>query len=247
MKREDLNERLSKISTMWTVLRQAQAGTPGTAAQQLLMQRYGGAVYRYLLGALRDPAAAEDLTQEFALALVRGDFRLADPARGRFRDYVKTVLFHLVSKYRKREQRQLRPLPPDSPELSALAAPPDDPDRAFRESWSQELLARAWAALQEVQPVFWAVLRLTTEHEKLSSQQMAQQLSRQLGKPLTADAVRQARHRARQLFADLLLEEVAHSVEPPTLENVEQELKELSLLEYCRSALERKARGKGGA
>ena len=32
MKREDLNERLSKISTMWTVLHQAQAGAGGTDA-----------------------------------------------------------------------------------------------------------------------------------------------------------------------------------------------------------------------
>lgn len=40
-KRDDLNQRLSQISTMWT-----------RAAQQLLLKRYGGAVHRYLLRAV---------------------------------------------------------------------------------------------------------------------------------------------------------------------------------------------------
>jgi hypothetical protein len=56
---------------------------------------------------------------------------------------------------------------------------------------------------------------------------------------LTAAGVRQALHRARQKFADLLLEEVAQSVEDPTPEHLERELVELGLFDYCRPALER--------
>src|SRR5262249_44043304 len=108
-------DRLSKISTVWTLLEQAHRG-PGaeaTAAQQQILQRYGGAVYRYCLAAARDGAAAAALAQEFGLALVRGKFRGVDPGRGRFRDYVKTVLFHLVSNHRRGLQRQLPSLSPD--------------------------------------------------------------------------------------------------------------------------------------
>src|SRR5688572_32811997 len=69
--------RLASISTMWTVLRAAHEGRPSEAAeaQRLLMRRYGGAIYRYLLSAVRSPEVAEDLAQEFALRLVQGSFR----------------------------------------------------------------------------------------------------------------------------------------------------------------------------
>jgi RNA polymerase sigma-70 factor (ECF subfamily) len=68
---------------------------------------------------------------------------------------------------------------------------------------------------------------------------MAEQLSPQLGKPLTAAGVRQMLHRARDRFAGLLLDEVAHSLDQPSVEDIEQELLELGLLEHCRPALRR--------
>ena len=42
--------------------------------------------------------------------------------------------------------------------------------------------------------------------------------------------------------ADLLLDEVAQSLEAPTAERLQEELAELTLLEYCRSALDRLTR-----
>src|SRR5262245_18556900 len=84
-------QRLSSISTLWSLVEKAHQETIAAAiAQRALLQRYCGAVYRYLLGALLDEAAAEDLFQDFALRFLRGDFRRADPGKGRFRDYLKT-------------------------------------------------------------------------------------------------------------------------------------------------------------
>jgi hypothetical protein len=60
---------------------------------------------------------------------------------------------------------------------------------------------------------------------------------------LTAVGVRQLLHRARERFADLLLEEVAQSLDAPTPELLEQELIDLRLLDCCRTALERRAGG----
>jgi len=241
MEKRSFEARLSQISTVWSVLRQAHGGPADAvaAAQQFLLQRYGGAVHRYLLATLRDPHAADDLTQEFGLRLVRGDFHRADPLRGHFRHYVKTVLFHLVSGYRKQQQTRMRPLASDSPELANLPARDLDADRRFQESWREELLARAWEALAEAQPVFYAVLRFRATNPKLPSAQMAQQLSRQLDKPLSADGIRQALHRARDRFAELLIHEVAQSLENPTMEHVEEELRDLGLLAYCQPALAR--------
>ena len=82
---------LSRISTEWELVFQAHRGPPDevTAAQSALMMRYAGAIHRYLLGALRDPELAAELDQEFAYRFLRGDLHRADPARGRFRDFLK--------------------------------------------------------------------------------------------------------------------------------------------------------------
>jgi RNA polymerase sigma factor (sigma-70 family) len=237
MKHDALAQHLSQITTVWTVLREAHDGS--NAAQTLLVERYGGAVYRYLLRAVGDPHVAEELKQEFALDLIRGAYRRADPRQGRFRDYVKTGLFHLVGKYRKRQQRQARPLPPDSPELADLAVPPEDSDAEFNDGWRAELLARAWKALAESQAVYHAVLRFRAEHPRMPSHQMAEHLSSRVGKPLTGDGVRQTLRRARERFAELLIDEVGQSLATPSPELVEEELRELDLLAYCRPALDR--------
>src|SRR5262249_6627540 len=57
MDRDRLNEHLSRISTRWSLVFEAHAGGGDAAAAALnrLMQRYSGAVARYLLGAVRDP------------------------------------------------------------------------------------------------------------------------------------------------------------------------------------------------
>jgi RNA polymerase sigma factor (sigma-70 family) len=234
-------ERLSGITTVWTLLRQAHAATADAEpAREALVLRYGGAVRRYLLAALHDEHAADELAQEFSLALVRGEFRGADPRRGRFRGYVKSVLFHLVSRYRRRQARGPAPVAPDDPALVGLAAPDEEQDASFAESWRQDLLARAWAALAEAHPASYAVLRLRAEHPEAPSQEMADLLGRRLSKAFTAAGVRQALRRAREQYADLLLEEVAHTLDDPTPAAVEEELADLRLLEYCRPALRRR-------
>src|SRR5690349_10596707 len=185
----DWDERLSRISTVWTELRQAHDGPAdaATVARRQLLERYGSAVRRYLMAAVRDPVAADDLAQEFALAVIRGEFHGADPGRGRFRDYVKTALFHLVSRWRRGQARQAKPLAQDSPEMAALAAPEGEPDRGFDEAWTAELVSRTWAALKSAQPTFHAVLHFRAKHPDLPSQQLAERLGEQLGKPLTPD------------------------------------------------------------
>ena len=56
MEPEELDQRLSRIQTLWTVVRRAHAGSEAAvhSAQEQLLNRYGGAVRRYLIGALRD-------------------------------------------------------------------------------------------------------------------------------------------------------------------------------------------------
>jgi RNA polymerase sigma-70 factor (ECF subfamily) len=246
MEQESQDQHLSRISTLWSVVCHAKGGPAEavTDAQAELMRRYRGAVYRYLLGALREPEAADELTQEFALRFLRGDCRQADPQRGRFRDFVKGVLFHLIVDYHRRKRVQPQRLADNTAEPAAADPSPGDVfDRRFRDSWREELLARAWTALANIQnetgQPFHAVLRFRVEHPDLRSQQMAEQLSTQLKNRVSADWVRQTLHRGRDKFADLLLAEVADTLPNPTAQDLQNELSDLGLLTYCEPALKR--------
>src|SRR6188474_2158645 len=185
----DLDERLSRIATRWTVVFQAhgQAATGAEAARHRLMLHYSGAAYRYLLGAVRDPDVAADLAQEFAVRFLRGDFRRADPGRGRFRDYVKRALVHLVTDHHRARQAGPGPLAADAPEPAADTLGPDEPD--FAGGWRQDVLDQTWKALADANPAFHAVLLLRIDNPDMQSPEMAERLTAQLGKPMTPENV----------------------------------------------------------
>lgn len=246
MDERSLNSRLSRISTIWSVL--DRGDRPSSAASDVrlsLIQRYQGAAYRYLLGAVRDPDVADDLFQEFALRVMRGAFGQADRCKGRFRDYLKTALIHLVIDYQKGPRRRAQPLDNIAPPAASDASP-DDSDRKFQESWRDELLARAWARLEEAerqggQP-YYSVLRFRVDRPESSSAEMAAQLTAQLQppRPFTETGVRKTLQRAREQFAEAMIDEVAASLGEHTAEQLEQELIDLELLSYCRSVLARR-------
>jgi RNA polymerase sigma-70 factor (ECF subfamily) len=243
-----MDSHLSQIHTLWTLVTRASGDQKSLVgdAQKVLIERYGSAIRRYLLGALRDPDAADDVYQEFAYRFVHGDLRGANPDRGRFRDFVKGVLFHLIANYHKRRQRQPQLLSPDVHEPAVEPPSVNDEDKAFLASWRDELLARSWVALEEFQrqngQPYYTVLHFRAQHPDLPSARMAEELSPMVGKPLTAAGVRKILERARDKFADLLLEEIAQALEDPSPEQLEQELIDLGLLEYCLPALQRRSR-----
>jgi RNA polymerase sigma-70 factor (ECF subfamily) len=243
---------LSCIATHWTLVRRAHHATSDEArpARQELLELYGGAARRYLLGALRDPHAADDLFQEFACQLLNGQLRGADPARGRFRDYVKGMLCHLLADHHRQQQRRPVGLTEEPPASGPDDATGAEEDRAFREVWRSELLARAWAGLQALEEgicsPWYSVLYLRARHPQLRSPELAELCGARLGTAMSAAAVRQALHRARGKFAELLLYEVRQSLAEPTRQRLEEELVELGLYEYCRPALELTERGGSG-
>jgi RNA polymerase sigma-70 factor (ECF subfamily) len=243
---EALNQRLSQITTTWTAVFQAHASYADQvgAAQRQLLQRYSPAIYRYLLGAVRSPDVADELFQEFALRLVRGDFKRADPERGRFRDFLKTTLYHLIVDHQRRQQRQLVPLAPGIPEPAVEPPSVADSDREFLAIWRAELMERAWEGLARLeretgQPLH-TVLRLRTDNPDLRSPQMAEQLTARLAQPVTAEWVRKRLFLAREKFTDLLLQEIELSLGSPTESELEQELIDLGLLASCQAALARR-------
>jgi RNA polymerase sigma factor (sigma-70 family) len=238
--------RLSQMSTHWTAVLDAHSGTPDqiSPAVSQLMCRYSGAVHRYFLKAVKDPADAEELDQEFAIRFLRGDFRRCDPARGRFRDYVKRAVQNMISDHfrrkktsRARSAAMLEPAITD-PGLSRF-------DQEFVTSWRVDLLDRSWHALAELEKTsgqpYHTVLRFRVDHPELPSVKAAEHLSRLVGRPLTGGAVRQAVQRSRRKFVDFLIAEVLESLDRPSQDELEEELGDLDLLQYCRPYLKRRA------
>jgi RNA polymerase sigma factor (sigma-70 family) len=244
MPRPELEERLSRISTFWSAVHVAHQdpSDASQAAQNLLLERYSGAAYRYLLGAVRDPDVAAELFQDFALRFLRGDFRRADPRRGRFRDYVKTALIHLVTDYHRSRQASPGRLANDLPDRSPPALE-ESLQEDFLASWREELLDRTWQTLAEANPAYHAVLLRRVENADMPSARIADELAASLGKPVTGAWVRKNLQRAHEKFADLLLDEVARSLESAEGEALGAELRELDLLKYCQSAMARRGGG----
>jgi RNA polymerase sigma-70 factor (ECF subfamily) len=249
---DEASQRLSDISTRWSLLFQVQQGKGGEAlpAWGALMQRYCGAAYRYLLAVTHDPHVADDLVQEFALRFLGGEFKNVSPERGRFRDYLKTVLYHLLVDHRRRRRARPGPLPAES-----TALPQTEPDaarheREFLDSWREELLNRAWEALagreEESGVPYFTVLRWRAENPAAPAARLAEELTARSAKAVSEAGVRQILHRARGQFADLLLEDVSRSLGPDTADELEEELASLNLLRYCRPALDRRKRDARG-
>ena len=112
----EFESHLSRIETQWTAVVHAHRAHAGEAgeARATLLERYGGALRRYLLASLRDIDAADDLAQEFALRFLLGDFKNADPGRGRFRDYLKRAVYHLMMDHHRRRRTNPRFLGDDA-------------------------------------------------------------------------------------------------------------------------------------
>jgi DNA-directed RNA polymerase specialized sigma24 family protein len=232
----ETDDRLSRIETHWTAVLRAhgQSIAGAKSARGDLLLRYSGAVYRYLLGAVRDADVAADLCQDFAVRFLRGDFHRVAPEKGRFRDYVKMALVNLANDHHRARQAGPQPLAIDA------AAPELPSEDDFVGGWRQSVLDQTWKALAEENPTFHAVLLLRIENPDMPSGEMAERASAQLGKPMSAENVRKSLQRAHAKFADLMLDQIADSLHEPTIEELEAELQALDLLRYCRSTLDRR-------
>jgi RNA polymerase sigma-70 factor (ECF subfamily) len=236
-------ERIDELSTWWSVLFEAhgESAEAAQAAQERLLERYGPAVRRYLLAAVRDPHTADDLFGEFALRLVRGDFRQARPELGRFRRLLKVALYRMVIDHQRRQVQQPHSL---TTEPAAPATEPfADSDLIFQAEWRTQLFEAAWAALrakeeQTGRPLY-TLLRYRTDHPEARAVEMAERLAGRLGPGADAEWVRRRLFDARQHFTDALVAEAARTLQLPTPDSLAEELTELNLLDYCREALAR--------
>lgn len=225
---------MSASGSQWLSTRWQEIGDP----QQFLL-RYGSAVRLYLGSLVRDPHEADEVLQEFMVAVLRHRFATAAPDRGRFRDYLKQSLRHAVADHFQRHGRHAV----GGADWDQIADPATtSADRAWLEEWQRCILNRAWRELERHEQHtpgnrFFTLLRLVAEEPDADSVTLATILGERLGQPVRADAVRQQLSRGRRKFAELILAEVRRGLEAPTEEHVQDELQELGLLPFVRDYL----------
>jgi DNA-directed RNA polymerase specialized sigma24 family protein len=232
------DQQLNDLSTSWTLLKQAhqEGGAERVQARDALVRRYRSVVRRYLAGALRFEVdvqeAVDECEQRCWARLVEGRFRSASPERGRFRDYLRTVLANLVNDHRRERRRA-------PAELAGAERVPAESvsDEEYRRMYGAELLERAMERLRRQDEQsgqgFHAILVMRRDHADDSMEELAGRLSRP-GQERTAGWVRTTLFRARQRLCELLRQEVAAELDNPTREAVDEELAELRLLVYCQ-------------
>jgi len=220
-------ERLTQISTNWTTISSAHTPGPESAkAMNDLVGRYHDALTRYIHLKLRDKHLADEVLQEFWTKLLTGKLAGADRDKGRFRDYLRTVLHRLIIDHFR--SRKLQPLPPGDLLDSSV------PDKDFDQVWRDAVLNRVWLRLETYQAstpknCYATVLQLRRDFPKASIEEIADRLGEITATPMSPEAFRKNLQRARAKFIELLIQELRETIHPTNNEDVEAEIFDLGL------------------
>ena len=216
-------------TTRWSLVRDAaRSGATGRLALEELCRAYRPAVIAFLRRGGHDRDSAEEHAQSFFLHLLERDLPAkADPARGRFRLFLRTALQNHVGHVREKEHAQRRQAPGGLLGEDLLdrvgGDPREDPERAFDLAWALTVLERGIATLRNEciargqGPEFEALLPALTDG--LDAGELAP-LAERLG--LSPNAVSARLHRLRLALRAAVREELVQTVGSP--EEVDAEL-----------------------
>ena len=225
-------------TTHWSVVLAAGRGEDADAAEALeqLCRTYWYPLYVFIRRRGHDPEDAQDLTQEFFARFLRKEyFRLADPARGRFRTFLAHALEHFLVNEWKRARRVRRGggTAPLSLEIAGVeeryareSAATMSPEEAYGRRWATTLLdqvldslqqeyaqANQERAFQELADLLWGKDRSVSLAEVGARLEMSE------------GATRVALHRFRRRYRERLRAAVAQTVGNPN--ELEEELRHL--------------------
>jgi RNA polymerase sigma factor (sigma-70 family) len=225
-------------TTRWSVILTAgKRAQPGwKEALSTLCEVYWYPLYAFARRTGMQPEQAQDLTQDFFTRLLEKDsLRHVDPQKGRFRSFLLTSFKHFAADERARAHAQKRgggqaPISFDVETAEGLytlePSHEQTPERLFERRWALTVLRRT-------------VVRLGMEHGDPKKERQFRLLKAYLpggaGGPPYAKTARELGlnevtvkvmvHRLRQRFRDLLLEEIACTVESE--KDVEAEVRHL--------------------
>jgi RNA polymerase sigma factor (sigma-70 family) len=222
-------------TTHWSVVLTAQGQSPAAdEALEKLCRSYWWPLYGFVRRQGYGPEEAQDLTQGFfALLLERRDLDVVHREKGRLRSYLLVSLKNFLAKARRRELttkrgegRALVPLDELVARERADLEPADNltADRIYERRWALTLLDQVLTRLEsEYRSAGNAKLFdclkefLSDEPGRRSQAEVAAE------RGMTENAVKQALHRLRQRYRQLLRDEIAQTVAVPG--DVEDELR----------------------
>ena len=224
-------------TTHWSVVLEARGESPAAQeALENLCRTYWRPIYSFVRREGIGPEEAKDLTQGFfALILERKDFQSVRQEKGRLRSFLLASLKHFMANERRDARtikrgggRMLIPFDEiasdDSTEFDRSEML--SPDLLYDRRWALTVLERVFARLREESqrsanaPLLERLNELLSDEPNRPSQA---EIAREFG--MTENAVKQAFHRLRQRYRQLLREEVAQTVATPA--EIEDELRHL--------------------
>jgi RNA polymerase sigma factor (sigma-70 family) len=222
-------------TTHWSVVLTAQGRSPAAdEALEKLCRTYWWPLYGFVRRSGYSPEEAQDLTQGFfALLLERRDLDVVRREKGRLRSYLLVSLKNFLAKAKRRELtlkrgegKALVPLDELLERERADLEPADSltPDRIFERRWALTLLDQVLTRLESEYSSAGNAKLFNCLKEFFSDEpgrQSQAEVAAQLG--MTENAVKQAFHRLRQRYRQLLRDEIAQTVAVPG--DVEDELR----------------------
>jgi RNA polymerase sigma factor (sigma-70 family) len=222
-------------TTHWSLVLAAQGRSPAAdEALEKLCRTYWWPIYGFVRRQGYKPEEAQDLTQSFfARLLERRDLETVRQEKGRLRSYLLASVKNFLSKVRDRELTVKRgegqPLVSLDDLLERERADQEpahklSADRIYERRWALTLLKQVLVRLAAEYeaagklPLFDRLRELLAGE---SGQPSQAKIAGELG--MTENAVKQAFHRLRYRYRQLLHEEIAHTVAAP--DDVEDELR----------------------
>jgi len=220
--------------THWSVVVAARCGQSPAARDALerLCQAYWPPLYAYVCRCGYQPHDAQDLTQEFFARLLARDFLdTVRPEKGKFRSFLLASMNHFLSNERakrkaaKRTEEKTIAWDPAVAEAVCRVEGTSDlsPERTYDRRWAQQILERAFAAMQAEyetggQGPLFAALCVFLEDATARADYVAVAEQLKTAPKMVALKV----HRLRKRFRELVRLEVAETV--TTAGQVEEEM-----------------------
>jgi RNA polymerase sigma factor (sigma-70 family) len=225
-------------TTRWSLVLRAGKRTDRQAEDALawLCGRYWFPLYAYVRRRGADQNEAQDLTQEFFTRLLEKNvLDHAAPERGRFRSFLLTSLKNFLANEWDRANAQKRggrrgrlTLDLESGESRISLEPAHDltPERHFERQWASTLLELVVTKLEAEFAAAGKARHFELLKDALTGERRGlpyAEITAELG--LSEEAARQAAHRLRQRYRELLRAEVVQTVADPG--DVEDEIRRL--------------------
>ena len=224
-------------TTHWSVVLTAQGESPAAdEALEKLCRTYWRPLYVFVRGQGHAIEEAQDLTQAFFERLLqRRDLDAVRQEKGRLRSYLLVALknfltneWHRATAVKRGRGQPLIPLEELREDESIAGEHVDlvSADRIYERRWALTVLDQVLARLEEEYAATGGV-RLFRQFKQLLADEPGRpsqaDVARDLG--MTENAVKQAFHRFRSRYREVLRDEIAHTVATPG--DIEDELRHL--------------------